>query len=214
MIFLANNKVIFSALGTVLLLVMTIPSTTMFTTAHAETSSTIQNEFTVLQGEDLKNNPLAKIMLERIEIMKQQIADMQKKQAERTEHQKFVDEQMKLAKARLAEDLDRMNNKYKDHTPKAAFSSFVEKKPEKVHQVYWGMYDYQRAKVLAAQSAMKKVLDDGGSLQEARDAYHKTAASKRTELFEVTKNLNIQNGLADSDVQVTFDRYGKLPRSD
>jgi len=61
---------------------------------------------------------------------------------------------------------------------------------------------------------MKKVLDNGGSLLEARDAYNNNAASKQVELVEVTKNLNVQYGLADSNVQLNFDQYGKLPRTD
>jgi len=213
MTFPANKKTKLSALGIVLLLAIAIPGTTLLSYAYAETSSILQNNFTVLQGDDLKNNPLAQIMLERIEIMKQRIAEMQNKQNEMTEQQKFIEEQRKLVKERLAEDLDRMDKKYKDQTPEAAFSSFVSKTPEKVHDVFWGMYDYQRMKVKAAQSAMKQVLDNGSSLQEVRDAYNSNAASKRTELIEVTKNLNIQYGLADSTVQLTFDRYGKLPRT-
>jgi len=61
---------------------------------------------------------------------------------------------------------------------------------------------------------MKRVLDNGGSYQDAREAYNKIAAIKRVELIEVTKNLNVKYGLADEKVQATFDKYGKLPRYD
>ena len=209
---ICNSKKVLSVFGAILL-AMLIPGMTLVSDVYAE-NEPISSKFTVLQGDDLKNNPLAQTMLERIEIMKQRIAEMQNKQQQISEHQKFIDEQRKLAKQRLAEELNRMNDDYKDHTPKASFASFVSKTPEKVHDVYWGMFDFQRAKVKAAQAAMKQVLDNGGSLQDARDAYNSVAASKRTDLIEVTKNLNMQYGLADSKVQLTFDKYGKLPRTE
>lgn len=76
------------------------------------------------------------------------------------------------------------------------------------------MFNFQQHKVSEARQAMKNVLDNGGSLQEARDAYHKAASVKRIQLIDITKNLNIKHGLADDSVQSTFDKYGKLPRYD
>ena len=210
MTFLPFEKRQLSVIAVVMLVAIGVPGTTIFPSVSAETA----NNFTVISGDDIKTNPLAQTMLERIEIMKQRIAEMQNKQKQISEHQKFIDEQRKIAKQKLNAEISRMNKDYADHTPKAAFASFVSKTPEKIHDVYWGMFDYQRAKVKAAQAAMKKILDDGGSYSEAREAYNKIAASKRIDLIEVTKNLNVQHGLADSKVQVTFDKYGKLPRTD
>ena len=107
-----------------------------------------------------------------------------------------------------------MNNDYQDFTPKASFAKFVSKTPSKTHDVFWGMFDYQRMKVKAAQNAMKDVLDNGGSFKEAREAYYKAAATKRVDLIEASKELNIQFGLADTNIQNTFDKYGKLPRTE
>ena len=107
-----------------------------------------------------------------------------------------------------------MNDKYKDHTPKASFTSFVSSKPIDTQNVYWDMFNFQQQKVSEARKAMKTVLDNGGSLQEAREAYHNAGAIKRVQLIDITKDLNIKHGLADNTVQSTFDKYGKLPRYD
>ena len=132
----------------------------------------------------------------------------------KAEHQKFIDQQRAIAKQELNKELDRMNDKYSDHTPKAAFTSFVSSKPADTQNVYWDMFKYQQQKVSNARLAMKAVLDNGGSLQEAREAYHNAGAIKRVQLIDMTKDLNIKHGLADESVQSTFDKYGKLPRYD
>ncbi len=118
--------------------------------------------------------------------------------------------------AKLARDPRQQTllGKYKEYTPKASFARFVEKKPEYTHGVFWGMFDYMQGKVDAARAAMKQVIDNGGSLREARDAYFENASTTRVQLIQVTKDLNIQHGLADKAVQDTFDEYGKLPRYD
>ncbi|KER05433.1 hypothetical protein AAA799E16_01924, partial [Marine Group I thaumarchaeote SCGC AAA799-E16] len=130
------------------------------------------------------------------------------------EHQKFIEQQRELARQELNKELDRINDKYKDNTPKASFSSFVASKPAQTQSVYWDMFNFQQEKVADARKAMKNVLDNGGSLQEARNAYHEAAAVKRIQLIDITKNLNIKHGLAEDSVQSTFNKYGKLPRYD
>ena len=194
------------ALTSILILILSMNSNSAF----AQTDY----EFTVVSGDQLKNNPFAQKILDRIKIMKQQIIEKQQKQKQLQEHQKFIEEQRKIAKQKLDEQLSRMNKDYEQYTPRASFTSFVSKMPTRVHDVYWGMFDYHREKVKTAQEAMKRVLDNGGSYQDAREAYNKIAAIKRVELIEVTKNLNVKYGLADEKVQATFDKYGKLPRYD
>lgn len=194
-----------------ILVLFAVPGANSELSAWAE-SSVNQNSMTVLKGEQL-NSPLAMTMLERIELMKKNIAEMQEKKKQMSEHQKFIEEQRKLAKQRLDEDLRQMNTDYKDYTPKSAFDRFVSKKPTSVQDVYLDMFNYHRMKVKAAQQAMKEIMDNGGSYQEARDAYNKIAATKRVDLIELTKDLNTQYGLADEKVQITFDKYGKLPRT-
>ena len=119
-----------------------------------------------------------------------------------------------VAQERLSERLDAFMLKYQDKMPKAAFASFVEKKPDYIHGVFWGMFDYMQNKVDSARGAMKQVLDNGGSLSEARNAYFSHAETKRVQLIQVVEDLNVEHGLADKSVQDTFDEFGKLPRTE
>lgn len=192
-----------------LTLLIAVPLGSSENLAFAQTNS----DFKVLSG-DLKNNPMAQKILERIEIAKQRIAEMQQKQKQIDEQKQFLENQRMIAKQRLGQELERMNKEYEEHTPRAAFTKFVEKTPDKVHDVYWGMFSYHREKIKAAQATMNDILDKGGSYQEAREAYNKIAGIKRVELIEVTKNLNVDSGLANDSTQSAFDKYGKLPRYD
>ncbi len=172
------------------------------------------NDFTVRNAEQINKDPIAQSILEKIELMKKQMAEIKDEKKKQQEHQKYIDQQRAVAKQELNRELDRMNDKYKDHTPKASFTSFVSSKPADTQNVYWDMFNFQQQKVSEARKAMKSVLDNGGSLQEAREAYHNAGAVKRVQLIDITKDLNIKHGLADNTVQSTFDKYGKLPRYD
>jgi uncharacterized protein (UPF0305 family) len=177
-------------------------------------AQTADNKFTVRNADQISKDPFAKSLLEKIEQMKQRLAEVEEAKKKQQEHQKFIDQQRELVKQKLAQDISRMHDKYKDNTPKAAFTSFVSSKPIETHNVYWDMFNYQQQKVIDARKAMKIVLENGGSLQDARNAYHNEAAIKRVTLIDMTKNLNVKYGLADEKVQSSFDKYGKLPRYD
>ena len=177
-------------------------------------AQTADNKFTVRNADQISKDPFAKSLLEKIELMKKRLAAVEEAKKKQQEHQKFIDKQRELVKQKLAQDISRMHDKYKDNTPKAAFTSFVSSKPIETHNVYWDMFNYQQQKVMDARKAMKMVLENGGSLQEARNAYHSEAAIKRVTLIDMTKNLNVKYGLADEKVQSSFDKYGKLPRYD
>jgi len=125
-----------------------------------------------------------------------------------------VEKKRVIAQERLSERLDAFILKYQDKMPKAAYAKFVEKKPDYIQGVFWGMFDYMQGKVDTGRSAMKQVLDNGGTLAEARDAYFAHASTKRVQLIQVVKDLNVSHGLAEKSVQDTFDKFGKLPRSE
>lgn len=170
-------------------------------------------------ADHLKNNPLALKIITEMEAQKlrykqEQGVQVSVKQVLVSSEQAELEQNKIIAKQRLADRLEDLMDKYKEYTPKASFARFVEKKPEYTHGVFWGMFDYMQGKVDAARAAMKQVIDNGGSLREARDAYFKNASTTRVQLIQVTKDLNMQYGLADKEVQDTFDEYGKLPRYD
>ena len=178
--------------------------------AFAQTTS----EFTVLTGDQL-NSPLGQSMLEKIEQSKKILADLLAgKQSVLTEQQKFVEQQRKIANERLQEDLARMEDKYKDYTPRAAFSKFLAGINSTHHDIYWGQFNYMDNKVQLARKAMNEVLQNGGTYQEARQAYFEMATITRVEMIQVNQELNIKYGFADPEIQKTFDKYGKLPRTE
>ena len=182
-------------------------------TVFAESESKI----IVKATEQLRKNPLAMKILAEMEEQKIKYKQQMLGKIESTKptlKQIEVEKQRQVAQDRLSERLDAFILKYKDKMPEAAFAKFVEKKPQYIHGVFWGMFDYMQGKVSDARSAMKQVLDNGGSLKEARDAYFAHASTQRTQLIQVVKDLNVQHGLADKSVQDTFNELGKLPRTD
>jgi len=188
-----------------------IPGTNQSAFADSDTKPVVK------ATEQLRKNPFAMKILAEMESQKLKYKQhmLEKSQPLKlTSQQIEVEKQRELAQERLSERLDAFLLKYQDKMPKAAYAKFVEKKPEYIHSIFWGMFDYMQGKVSDARSAMKQVLDNGGSLKEARDAYFSHAATKRVQLIQVVEDLNVQHGFADKSVQDTFDDQGKLPRTD
>ncbi len=189
----------------------TIPGTNLISYVYAE------SEVVVKASKQLQKNPFAMKILAEMEKQKlryKQQMNSHSQSIQLTSKQIEVEEKRSIAQERLSERLDAFMLKYQDKMPKAAFATFVEKKPDYIHGVFWGMFDYMQGKVDSARSAMKQVLDDGGSLKEARDAYFAHAQTKRVQLIQVAEDLNVQHGLAQKSVQDTFDEQGKLPRTE
>jgi len=183
--------------------------------AFAATDTT--SEPVVKASEELQKNPLAMKILAEMEKQKLRYAQKTQEKTQTiqlTPQQIEVAEKRGIAQQRLDERLAAFLDKYKDMMPKAAYTKFVEKKPENVQGVFWGMFDYMQSKVDSARAAMKAVLDNGGSLLEARNAYFEHASTTRVQLIQVAKELNVEQGHADKSVQDTFDINGKLPRFD
>ena len=201
-------------LSTVLLSIVAlsaIPGTNIISFADAE------SEIVVKASKQLQKNPFAMKILAEMEAQKlrhNQHTQGKFQSVPLTSQQIEVQENRAIAQERLSERLDAFLLKYQDKMPKAAFAKFVEKKPDYIQGVFWGMFDYMQGKVDSARGAMKHVLDNGGSLKEARDAYFSHAQTKRVQLIQVVEDLNVQHGLAERAVQDTFDEQGKLPRSD
>ncbi|HKC78982.1 MAG TPA: hypothetical protein VKB83_02700, partial [Nitrosopumilaceae archaeon] len=109
-----------------------------------------------------------------------------------------------------AQQLMEINNL--PHTPTVAFRSFVSTvNNTKIQNIFWGEFNFTSQRIDAGHSAMKKILDNGGTWQEAIQEFTKYAAIRHSELVQVNANLNIQNGLADSKIQKDFNEKGMLP---
>src|SRR3972149_3598712 len=167
------------------------------------------SEQTTLSG-DLANNPVAQDILRKIEQTKQWIADLEKRDYEKTLAQKLLEEKRVIALERLNYDLEQWEILWSNYTSRAAFERFVDDKPSEVKGVFWDQFEFKEMKVNAGRDALKQVIANGGTMREARDAYIKAAETKRIELIEANTQFNIKHNLAHYKEQLLFDRQGEF----
>ena len=175
---------------------------------HAQSPVETSNQ-TTLSG-DLANNPLAQDILEKIEQTKQWIADLEKREYEKTKAQQELDEKRAIALERLNEDLLAWENLWANYTSRAAFERFVEDKPPQVQGVFWDQFEFMEMKVEAGRAASKEVIANGGTSSQARAAYHKAAETKRIELIEMNAQFNVKHNLAYYKEQLLFNSTGQI----
>ncbi len=172
----------------------------------------INSDFTVVAGDELKKNPTAVQILQNIEIAKKRLAEMMNEEKQKTEHEKFIDEQRRIAKELLDKDLARMNKDYEDFTPKNAFAKFVSGLNSTHQAIYWDQFEYMNQKIKIATQAKESVLAKGGSYMQAQAEFIKYASMPRVEMIQFVSDLNIKYGFTDAALQEYFDENGKLPR--
>ena len=180
--------------------------------SHAQNDSTFFGQQTTLSG-DLLNNPLARDIIEKIEQTKKWIEELEKREYEKTKAQKDLEEKRAVALERLNQDLLEWENLWSNYTSRAAFERFVEDKPLQIQGVFWDQFEFKEMKVNAGREALKKVIANGGSLSEARAAYHKAAETKRIELIEMNAQFNVKHNLAIYKQQLLFNSTGQLPQN-
>ncbi|MCH8860693.1 MAG: hypothetical protein IH843_06115, partial [Thaumarchaeota archaeon] len=169
-------------------------------TAIAQTQ---EYEFNVIEGEDLLTNPTAIHILDRIELSKKILADMQSNLQSDilvplNEQQRFIEEQRKISQASLDAQLERMNKKYEAHSPRNAFASFVSDKPEYMQAFYWDQFNYLNNKVLYAKHQRDQILDNGGTFSQAQKAFLEHAKFPKSEVKSVFDELVKKHNLYDN----------------
>ena len=179
-------------------------------TSYAQSPVETSNQ-TTLSG-DLANNPIAQDILEKIEQTKQWIADLEKREYKKTQAQQELEEKRAVALERLNQDLLEWENLWSNYTARAAFERFVEDKPAQVQGVFWDQFEFMEMKVDAGRTALKEVIANGGTLSQARAAYHKAAETKRIELIEMNAQFNVKHNLAYYKEQLLFNSTGQLTR--
>ena len=208
-----RNLVIRSLVATIsITLLFTAFAGTPFAEGQLQSGNQTQFQSQTITGDAIKNNPMAQKILLEIEYSKKQIAELQKNQKDAQTNKILIDQQ-RLVAAQLekqAQQIMDLNNL--PHTPVVAFRNFVSTvNNTKVQNIFWGEFNFTSQRIDAGHAAMKKVLDNGGTWEEAMQEFNKYAAIKRIELIELNKNLNIQYGLADANIQNNFNQYGMLP---
>ncbi|MDE1763310.1 MAG: hypothetical protein KGH88_03580 [Thaumarchaeota archaeon] len=166
----------------------------------------------VLTGDEIKNNPLAQKILSEIESFKKHAVQIQQDQRAPDIASMQIEHQRELAGQLEQEAFTALGQQNADHTPKAAFEGFVSSVNDTAAQnIFWGEFDYMSQKVDAGNAAMKQVLDNGGTWDQAIQEFSKTASITRADMVHVNEDLNIQYGAADPSVQSNFDSNGMLP---
>lgn len=178
--------------------------------AFAQTSLPFESH--VLTENEIKNNSLAQKILSEIDSFKKHVIQIQQDRnaadvsTMQVEHQREVASQLEQSAMAVLEQ------KNAAFTSQAAFEGFVSQVNDTTAKnIFWGEFDYMSQKVDAGNTAMKQVLDNGGTWDQAIQEFSKYAAITRVDMVQVNKNLNIQYGAADPTVQNNFDSNGMLP---
>ena len=171
------------------------------------------NTNTILATDNIKNNPTAMNILQNIELFKQRYAAMQQKQHLIDQQNQFIEQQRKIANQYLQNDLAAINNGNNPNTPRNAFAGFVTHVSNSTQSLFWDQFSFMQQKVQNARDAMNKVLKNGGTIQEALQAYDDAAATHKDQLVSINKDLNVKYHLADKNVQDTFNKDGQLNRN-
>ncbi len=168
------------------------------------------SEQVTLSG-DLANNPVAQDILKKIEQTKKWIKELEEKNYEALEAKKELETKRAQALEKLNQDLNEWEALWEYYSPKNSFSRFVDtvKEPH-VKEVFWDQFEFHQIKVDAGRDALKKVLANGGSLKEARQAYLKAAETKRIELIEANSIFNVNHNLAYYNQQIMFNKEGQF----
>lgn len=160
---------------------------------------------------DLANNSVAQNILKKIEQTKKWIKELEEKNYEALEAKKELEAKRAQALEKLNQDLNEWEALWEYYSPKNSFSRFVDKvKEPQVKEVFWDQFEFHQIKVDAGHDALKKVLANGGSLKEARQAYLKAAETKRIELIEANSIFNVNHNLAYYNQQIMFNKEGQF----
>lgn len=175
------------------------------------TNSGNVTQFTTLVGPSLQNDPMAQKILQEIQASKQQVANILGNETAATVNNELVQQQRVVAASQLKQDLTALQQSTASTTPSAAYSSFLSTIPNNATQgVFEGEFNFMQQRVAAANAAMQNVLANGGSLDQAMQTFDSYAAVNREQVVQINDNLNVEYGLANSNVQSCFDSNGDL----
>ena len=189
-------------------------SVSLIQVTYAQTDSNDNNndvkiDEQVTLSDDLLSDPIAQDLLKKIEQTRKFIAELEQKEYEENQAKQNLEEKRVLSLKHLQQDLEEWERLW-EYSSRNAFESFVSKKPEHVQGVFWDQFEFKEQKVKAGREALKQVLLDGGSLKDARDAYHKAATIKKIELIEMNAQFNVKHNLAYYGQQQLFNSTGQF----
>ena len=181
------------------------------TVASNTTSPAIVTNFTTLVGPALQNDPMAQKILQEIEVSKLQVANIIGNETAAKINDELIQKQRAAAASQLKQDLTALAQSNVANTPSASYAAFLATVPDnRTQQVFEGEFNFMQQRVSAANAAMQNVLDSGGSWDQAIQTFDSYAAVNHAQIVQINQNLNVEYGLANSDVQSCFDSNGDL----
>lgn len=174
-----------------------------YATGYANTSFFTKNTgdkkpagygYKVATADKLKDDPIALKILENIEQSKRNEEERQKRIEEIKERQKFIEEQRAIADQRLLEDLQGWFDQFDPFKPRNVFSVFVSQIDSTVQDIYWAQFNFTEAKTMEGLAAMQEILNNNGTMHDARMAFYEKAASTHSEINNLNDELNAKYG--------------------
>ncbi len=194
-----------------LLFMICVISISLNQIAHAQTSSVSESQITL--SENLHNDPIAQDILKKIEQTKKMIDELRQKEFEENQARENLKKMRDISVERLNQNLAEWERMWEQHSSRNSFEKFVNKKPSYVQGVFWDQFEFKEQKVNAGRIAMNKVLTDGGTMHDAKEAYNEAATTLRVELIEMNSQLNVKHNLADPIEQKLFNSAGQVHQS-
>jgi len=167
----------------------------------------------VTLSKNLQNDPVAQDLLKKIEQTKKMIEDLRQKEFEENQAKENLQKMRDISVERLNQNLDEWERLWDQHSSRNSFETFVNKKPSYVQGVFWDQFEFKEQKVNAGRVVMNKVLTNGGTMHDAKEAYNKAAITLRIELIEMNSQLNVKHNLADRKEQELFNSAGQTHHS-
>ena len=196
-------------------LIACVISIALIQTSYAQTQ--LDSEEQITFSDNLLNDPVAQDILKKIEQTKKMITELEEKEYEKNQAQENLEKIREMSVKSLNQKLSEWERLWEKHSSRNAFDSFVNKKPEYVQGVFWDQFEFKEKKIKEGRIAMNKVLTNGGTMQDAKDAYHKAASTKKIELIEMNAQFNVKHNLAYYGQQQLFNSTGQFhpsPASD
>ena len=180
--------------------------TIFFNSAYAQTTG----DQTTLSG-DLQNNPVAQDILKKIEQSKKWIEQIEKRNFENSQRQLELEEKRAEVLQSLQEDLRKWEEIWGYYTFDKMLERALENHPAKdTDSIYDHPLKFTASKIDAGREALQKVILDGGSPEDARDAFVKSAKITRAEMLSANALYNILNNNAYYNQQVLFESDGQF----
>ncbi|MDE1763681.1 MAG: hypothetical protein KGH88_05500 [Thaumarchaeota archaeon] len=168
---------------------------------------------TIKATDAIKNNPTAMNILENIELFKQRWGSYQETQTVQDQQNKVIEQQRALANEYLQNDLSKMTNSNDQTTPQHAFANFVSTVSTSTQGVFTDEFNYMQEKVQEATAAKNNILQNGGTMDQALQAFNNAASTHKDQLVSVNNELNVKYHLANQNVQSLFDKWGQISRN-